>query len=111
MNQRLRLGTPDPALLSGTGLGADDFVHEVLPGPGGDFGIGGGQINSGNLEIQNGLPDRFVLRVEQRERFRLIFRAETRLLARFPIVAIEDAASLEQNKLLIHKQCLRAYES
>ena len=107
----LRLGAGDPALLIDASLGADDFVHDGLPGARGGLGIGGREVESRHLEIEKGLAERLVPGVEKGEGVCFVAGAEAGVPAGLAVFAVVTSRMPEQDIAMIHKRGQRVRES
>lgn len=79
------------------------LVHDGLPRPLCHGGVAGGQVGAGNLQVEDGLPERLIARIEQGDGFALVLGAQAGLLAGGGVFAVEDARAAEQDKTLFHK--------
>jgi hypothetical protein len=86
----------------GAGLGPGHLIHRDLPGAGGDADVGGREVGAGDLEVEDGLANGFVLRVEERLRFGRVLGSEADLFAGGRVFGVEDAVAPEEDEPLIH---------
>jgi len=78
------------------------LVHRYLPGALGNFGVGGSQVSSGDLEIQEGLAVNFVPRMKDDQGFSFVLGAQAGLFAGLRVFAVKDARSINQIKTWFH---------
>ena len=89
------LHRPFVADARGPSLGLGHFIHRHLPGALGYFRVSGGEIRSGDLQIEDGLPVRFIFGMEQGDRLRFVLRAETDLFSSGGVLGIENPGAAE----------------
>lgn len=77
-------------------------MHYRLPSAFGNFGVGRGQVCPGDLEVEIRLPMRFVLRMEKRQGFALVFGAQAVLFACRRVLGIINYAPSKQDEPWFH---------
>lgn len=83
---------PHPAILGWALFELGGFVHDELPGAGGNLRVRGRQIRAGDLQIDGRLLARLVFRVQKPYRLRAVTGLQTLLFARQIIVKIIPSA-------------------
>jgi len=100
--ERLLLHRNDMAGMGIAGFSLGHLVHRGLPGALGYFGVDGGQIGAGNLQIKDGLAVGFVFGMEEGESLGLVFGAQADLLTGGGVLAVVNARPAEQNESRLH---------
>jgi hypothetical protein len=81
----------------------DDVFHHLLPGPRGQFGISAVEIHPRQRQVEVRLTLRFVVRLEDALRLRLVTRLEALLFAGDFVFEVEDASGTpDQTECLFH---------
>ena len=83
-------------------FGAGHLVHDETPLALGGVGIGGAEIGQRDLLIQDGLPERFVLRVEQRFGGGFVAGSQALLFAVVVVLSVVDAVAAVEAELWFH---------
>src|SRR5208282_1207021 len=102
--ERLVPHRPHPTVLSRAFFELGGFVHNELPGAGGNLRVSGRQISAGDLQIDGRLLPGLVFRVQKSRCLRAVTGMQTLLFARQIIVKIIPSAFLAavKSELLSH---------
>jgi len=74
----------------------------ALPCPVCRFGVGGCQIRPGDLQIEQGLAEGFVLGMQERQRVRFVLGPQTGLLLGGGVFAVENFVAPEEDESRFH---------
>ena len=95
------------AVEGGALLGLAHLVHDALPRALADFGIGGGEVGAGDVEVAGGLAIGLVAGVQEDVRLALVGGAQAGLATVDRVLAIERATASKQGEPWLHFRCAR----
>ena len=78
------------------------LVHDRLPGAGSHGGVAGGEVSAGDLQIQYGLAEGLVFRIQDRERLGFNPGAQAVLLVCDGVLGVKNIAAAEQDEARFH---------